>query len=128
MDSSSTLSSTLLFLAMVLTTGASASIDLTQTRPGEVQGISSVDAFENDVLKSPQIWLVVFSSSTTDEVRLVPAIRTIYTCSRTHTQTRTRTWSGQSTWCQSREVRCNHGAARERRRRAQLHQCQGGPG
>ena len=104
MDSSSTLSSMLLFLAMVLTTGASASIDLTQTRPGEVQGISSVDAFENDVLKSPQIWLVVFSSSTTDEVRLVPAIRTICTCSRTHTHTRTRTWSGQSTWCQSREV------------------------
>ena len=91
MDSSSTLRSMLLFLAMVLTTGASASIDLTQTRPGEVQGISSVDAFENDVLKSPQIWLVVFSSSTTDEVRLVPAIRTVCTCSRTHTHTRTRT-------------------------------------
>ena len=104
METSCTMSSMLLFLAMVLTTGASASIDLTQTRPGEVQGISSVDGFENDVLKSPQIWVVVFSSSTTDEVRLVFAIRTICTSSRTRTHTRTRTWSGQSTWCQSREV------------------------
>jgi hypothetical protein len=55
-------------IVLVTCVGATLDADLTQNRPGEVQRITSIEAFEKDVLTSSDVWVVVFTSTTKDEV------------------------------------------------------------